>query len=1338
MESKAKEMKQEPVAHRVVMPTDHTLLSSFSIPELQQFCKLKNVDFTNLHDKKEYVTALAATYPKKKEERKVVQRITELQWQIEGIKHQKDIDLVIVSETDAMFLTLLKKLGVSPQLHETLMNSHNTHEKLTHLRQAVSVLDDHPHYTKEDEEMVTYFNSERHTDSLRLLTCKYRILNSNEAWMRSFCASGGISVLVETMDNRLEKDPMSEVDAAGLLQLLLCMRHIMKTDGLHVAVDTRGAVDVFVMSLKFEYKPLALEALELLSVVASFGGDLAVWQVVHGLNHLARMRNEKPFEVLVDAMTTGDAEVQAAVLELVNAIMMHENDIARRIDLRCQLQALGFEQIYNGIMAGFNRSAHSTEAPRFDRLQSIQDVASRRSSLLQQGTNKPKKMRLRAGITVTEKDICEGIAEDGVSRVHPEIGVMCGFALEAKKSKEGVKRRWYVLKDCVFSWWTPEDKDIAPPNGSQSMSSVVEILDYSTAANVQALMQHSFLIACADGKKYQLGVSDDVTKQKWVVALTAAQIEATMQRTAYRIDAPELTQQAIHKAQQSFEKNITVYELVAAEDKQAVLCSRGKIFSDPLEYATFLKLEYLVAGKEERLISLLRELSSLPTSEDKTIELMEATIRFVREKSGKDDPKRRRKKSADAEDSIGVAPSADEFQRSRSNSGAETPAKEIASNGIEIEQLKTENDSLRAQLELLKTKEDKPASTSAVDVASESQSPKGKSMSPVQAPEAQTPGTEDRPSRPDVGGVASLFAGRGAGGGRGGRGSGRAAGGLAALFAGRGAGPSAANVPLASQAKEVLRRAVIKSDKAIPPPPPLPGTAVAAPPPVPGIARGGSMNFSTAAMTVNAAKNKVVPKMKMKALFWTKLKATETANTVWEQIREPDLKWNELEAMFGEEASDKSKKGEKKDVFESVNKLNKPKFVSLFDAKRTQNVAIACGKLRKAPDDIAAMIIDLDPKMLNREVTETLLTLIPTPEERAAVTAYSGPISELDTPGKLFKALANIPRLEQRLLAHRTTLNWEDEAKACLRDIKIWSNAVDELRDKDCDAALKNILSAILAAGNYMNGGTARGQAVGVKLETLVKLGNIKQVAKGKGTLLHFIIDQLAASTPEAHIFYEKWDAMWNAAKVSSVTVDMSMKQLESALTLVKTELRECDNISDEAVRRPLRDRLSAFVTKTEKRYNDVSATHKDAMSKVQSARRYLGDGVSDKTSSSEDAVQAFFALLQEFATMYKAALAELAEWKEQAEKAAKRNQELEERRLSLRTDSASLADGDAKNATGGTAGGPKNVFEQFRERQEQTSDELVAMFKNRMANMRRAMSDEIHDDDGDDSGDEW
>ena len=39
----------------------------------------------------------------------------------------------------------------------------------------------------------------------------------------------------------------------------------------------------------------------------------------------------------------------------------------------------------------------------------------------------------------------------------------------------------------------------------------------------------------------------------------------------------------------------------------------------------------------------------------------------------------------------------------------------------------------------------------------------------------------------------------------------------------------------------------------------------------------------------------------------------QAANTVWEQIKEPDLKWDELEAMFGEETTDKSTKEKKGD-----------------------------------------------------------------------------------------------------------------------------------------------------------------------------------------------------------------------------------------------------------------------------------------------------------------------------------------------------------------------------------------------------------------------------------------
>lgn len=75
------------------------------------------------------------------------------------------------------------------------------------------------------------------------------------------------------------------------------------------------------MSLRFQYPKLALEVrgqicllsvsravliveqvLEILTVVCTFGGVEGVTQTVMGLRHLARVRREKPFEILVDAM----------------------------------------------------------------------------------------------------------------------------------------------------------------------------------------------------------------------------------------------------------------------------------------------------------------------------------------------------------------------------------------------------------------------------------------------------------------------------------------------------------------------------------------------------------------------------------------------------------------------------------------------------------------------------------------------------------------------------------------------------------------------------------------------------------------------------------------------------------------------------------------------------------------------------------------------------------------------------------------------------------------------------------------------------------------------------
>jgi hypothetical protein len=74
-----------------------------------------------------------------------------------------------------------------------------------------------------DEAMIVIMDSDRFNDPVRLLACKYRIFNTNSFWLEQFCQCGGVSVLVENMDNRLENKDLDEVDAAALYQLLLCL-----------------------------------------------------------------------------------------------------------------------------------------------------------------------------------------------------------------------------------------------------------------------------------------------------------------------------------------------------------------------------------------------------------------------------------------------------------------------------------------------------------------------------------------------------------------------------------------------------------------------------------------------------------------------------------------------------------------------------------------------------------------------------------------------------------------------------------------------------------------------------------------------------------------------------------------------------------------------------------------------------------------------------------------------------------------------------------------------------------------------------------------------------------
>ena len=57
------------------------------------------------------------------------------------------------------------------------------------------------------------------------------------------------------------------------------------------------------------------------------------------------------------------------------------------------------------------------------------------------------------------------------------------------------------------------------------------------------------------------------------------------------------------------------------------------------------------------------------------------------------------------------------------------------------------------------------------------------------------------------------------------------------------------------------------------------------------------------------------------------------------------------------------------------------------------------------------------------------------------------------------------------------------------------------------------LFQIVLDVGNALNAGTAKGNAVGFKLSTLLKLAELKAVDK-KTTLLHYVVDVVRKNAP--------------------------------------------------------------------------------------------------------------------------------------------------------------------------------------------------------------------------------
>ncbi|KAE9616829.1 hypothetical protein Lal_00034627 [Lupinus albus] len=300
-----------------------------------------------------------------------------------------------------------------------------------------------------------------------------------------------------------------------------------------------------------------------------------------------------------------------------------------------------------------------------------------------------------------------------------------------------------------------------------------------------------------------------------------------------------------------------------------------------------------------------------------------------------------------------------------------------------------------------------------------------------------------------------------------------------------------------------------------PPPPKLPGLAPR--PPVPPPPRAG--HPPPPPKPING-KNKLAPlrpkdghsseggesdapKPKLKPFFWDKVAAKPDQSMVWHEINAGSFVFNEekMESLFG--CTNQIRNERKKD---SPTVDTSVQYIQIIEPKKAQNLSI----LLRALNVTTAEVIDAlkEGNEIPVELIQTLLKMAPTSEEELKLRLFTGELSQLGPAERFLKHLVDIPFAFKRLEALMFMFILPEESTSIKESFATLEVACSKLRKS---RLFMKLLEAVLKTGNRMNDGTYRGGAQAFRLDTLLKLSDVKGT-DGKTTLLHFVVQETIRS----------------------------------------------------------------------------------------------------------------------------------------------------------------------------------------------------------------------------------
>ncbi len=421
----------------------------------------------------------------------------------------------VIAKVNKAFMHLLDKLGVREKSHvDRLLHDLEVPEKRAYLAFCVDVCEGNEKFTNDDESMLRTLDNDHTVDCIRILALSHRIQHADHEWLESFVSCGGVSVLVETVDNCLSMTPKN---VHALLKVIQCIRTVISKHSLEVVTSTRGAIHACVMSLDFKFGPLAVDVLELLNTFCGVSemADAAA-EVYSALQLLSKkvdvVATDRPFSFLVRAVQSDNASIRFSALQFINRLMIKlQGDMNEAIHFRLALTKAGLPEAIN-----VHRSA--VEARIDSPMEKFTQPAINKDKCCKKDFGMP----MKADTSGAKDSRFEGMEDTLLYAVDLNGDSLSFWVVNADMNEEEFQEQ---TNDYSTSRGVGGGMD-GDPNFVVPVSSIKDIVEYSGDVELQANYDQIFRVDMSDGTKLNFPFGSSAAEQRrwkeWISALQHA------------------------------------------------------------------------------------------------------------------------------------------------------------------------------------------------------------------------------------------------------------------------------------------------------------------------------------------------------------------------------------------------------------------------------------------------------------------------------------------------------------------------------------------------------------------------------------------------------------------------------------------------------------------------------------------------------------------------------------------------------------------------------------------------------------------------------------------------